>query len=124
MHQATVRLQKMEIEQADRCFYFLLDPGNDDAVAVAVRVPEGVDRNETISALAERGIGTSVHFIPLHLQPFWREFGGHDPSDFPAATAAFDRVISLPIFSSMREHEINRVIESVRNIASQWASAT
>ena len=89
-----------------------------------VRVPEGVDRNETISALAERCIGTSVHFIPLHLQPFWREFGGHDPSDFPAATAAFDRVISLPIFSSMRDHQINRVIESVRNIASQWASAT
>lgn len=49
MHQATVRLQKMEIEQADRCFYFLLDPGNDDAVAVAVRVPESVtcmDANE------------------------------------------------------------------------------
>jgi len=42
MHQATVRLQKMEVEQADRCFYFLLDPGNAEAVAVAVRVPESV----------------------------------------------------------------------------------
>lgn len=42
MHQATVRLQKMEVEQADRCFYFLLDPGNDAAVSVAVRVPESV----------------------------------------------------------------------------------
>src|SRR5262249_50893460 len=42
MHQATVRFQRMEIEQADRCFYFLLDPGNTEAVAVAVRVPESV----------------------------------------------------------------------------------
>lgn len=42
MHQATVRLQKMEVEQYDRCFYFLLDPGNDETVSVAVRVPESV----------------------------------------------------------------------------------
>jgi hypothetical protein len=42
MHQATVRLQKMEEEHADRCFYFLLDAGEDEAVSVAVRVPESV----------------------------------------------------------------------------------
>ncbi len=42
MQQATVRLQKMEVEQADRCFYFLLDSGDADAISVAVRVPESV----------------------------------------------------------------------------------
>jgi perosamine synthetase len=76
-----------------------------------------ISRNEFIEALRERGIGTSVHFIPLHLHPYYRDTFGYKPADFPAATAAFDRIISLPIYPKMTDGDISRVIDAVREIA-------
>jgi dTDP-4-amino-4,6-dideoxygalactose transaminase len=78
-----------------------------------VRLPEGIDRDAFVGWVAEAGVGTSVHFIPLHLQPFWRDFGDHEPQDFPVATREFSRVVSLPIFSSMTTDQVSRVIEAV-----------
>jgi dTDP-4-amino-4,6-dideoxygalactose transaminase len=82
-----------------------------------VRVPLGMDRDEFIASLARSGVGSSVHFIPLHLQPYWRNLAGHVPSRFPVATEQFDRVVSLPIFSSMTAQDIQRVVEAVREAA-------
>jgi dTDP-4-amino-4,6-dideoxygalactose transaminase len=75
-----------------------------------IRVPEETDRDAFIASLAASGVGSSVHFIPLHLQPFWRDFAAYEPSDFPAATAEFERVVSLPNFSSMTSHDVDRVV--------------
>jgi perosamine synthetase len=79
-----------------------------------------IDRNQFINALKERGIGTSVHFIPLHLHPFYRDSFGYAPDDFPAATAAYQRIVSLPIYPKMTQQDIDRVIDAVRSIVQEY----
>jgi perosamine synthetase len=79
-----------------------------------------IDRNHFIKALKERGIGTSVHFIPLHLHPFYRDNFGYAPGDFPAATAAYQRIVSLPIYPKMTQQDIDRVIDAVRGIVQEY----
>ena len=75
-----------------------------------------IDRNRFIELMAERGIGTSVHFIPLHLQPYWRDKYELVPGDFPVATATYERLVSLPIYSKMTDEDVERVIAAVRDI--------
>ncbi|HEX2253632.1 MAG TPA: DegT/DnrJ/EryC1/StrS family aminotransferase [Thermoanaerobaculia bacterium] len=70
-------------------------------------------RDEAIAELARRGVGTSVHFIPLHLHPYYRETYGYRPEDFPIALDLYQRSISLPIYSAMTDAEVDRVIEAV-----------
>jgi dTDP-4-amino-4,6-dideoxygalactose transaminase len=72
-----------------------------------------VGRDEFIFLLQERGIGVSVHFIPLHLMPYWAGRYGLEPSDFPRALARFENVISLPIWPGMDDGMVGRVIEAV-----------
>lgn len=73
-------------------------------------------RDAFIQAMAESGIGTSVHFIPLHLQPYWRDRYSLTERSFPIATREFQRAVSLPIFSSMSTTDVERVIATVRTI--------
>lgn len=75
-----------------------------------------LDRDEFIRRMAAEGIGTSVHFIPLHLQPYWRDRYGFKPEDFPAALDAYRRAVSLPIYPKMTDDDVTRVIETVRRI--------
>jgi dTDP-4-amino-4,6-dideoxygalactose transaminase len=70
-------------------------------------------RDEVIDRLAEAGIGTSVHFIPLHLHPYYRRTYGYQPSDLPVADAEYRREISLPIYPDLTEPEQDRVVEGV-----------
>jgi perosamine synthetase len=79
-----------------------------------------IGRDEFIEALKRENIGTSVHFIPLHLHPFYKRSFGYRPADFPNATAAFDRIISLPIFPKMSAADVERVVGAVKNIARQF----
>ena len=72
------------------------------------------DRAAFITALAERGVGASVHFIPLHLHPYWRDTYGLRPASFPVATTEYERVVSLPIYSSLTDAETGQVIDAVR----------
>ena len=80
-----------------------------------------ITRDEFIQGLKERGIGTSVHFIPLHLHPYYRDIFGYIPDDFPKATRAYERIISLPIYPGMTESDIGHVIEAVRDVAQAGA---
>jgi dTDP-4-amino-4,6-dideoxygalactose transaminase len=75
-----------------------------------------IGRNEFIELLKKANIGTSVHFIPLHLHPYYRETFGYCPEDFPAASAVFKRIISLPIYPALTETALQRVIETVRTL--------
>jgi len=72
-----------------------------------------IDRAAFIRELAERDVGTSVHFIPLHLHPYWRDLSGLVPSDLPVATREFERVLSLPIYSALSDEQVSRVIGAV-----------
>jgi dTDP-4-amino-4,6-dideoxygalactose transaminase len=69
-----------------------------------------VDRNRVIATLAEAGIGTSVHFRPLHLHPYYRDLLGVVPEEFPVATAAFDQIVSLPLFPTIGKDQIERAV--------------
>lgn len=75
-----------------------------------------INRNEFIEALREEGIGTSVHFIPLHLHPYYRDRFGYKPTDIPAAGAAYERIISLPIYPKMTDADVERVVDAVAKI--------
>jgi dTDP-4-amino-4,6-dideoxygalactose transaminase len=78
-----------------------------------------IGRNEFIALLKEENIGTSVHFIPLHLHPYYRDTFQYRPEDFPNASATFERIISLPIYPKMAEADVQRVIDAVGKIARQ-----
>lgn len=80
-----------------------------------------LDRDGFISALVESGVGASVHFIPLHRQPYWKAFGALKDSDFPVATDKFLRTLSLPIYPAMSDDQIMRVVQAVKNICNQHA---
>src|SRR5205085_8403794 len=77
-------------------------------------------RDEFLNALVERGVGCSVHFIPLHLHPYYRDAFDYRPDDFPVALAEYQRAISLPIYSSMSDDDIEWVIEQVKATAFQF----
>lgn len=75
-----------------------------------------VSRDRFIELMAEKGIGCSVHFIPLHLHPYWRDRYNLKPEDFPNALHSYERAVSLPLFTKMTEDDQQRVIAAVRNI--------
>ena len=72
-----------------------------------------VGRDEVIARLAEAGIGTSVHYVPLHRQPYWRDRYGLTPGQFPHAEAAYQRMLSIPLFTAMTDAEQTRVIDAL-----------
>jgi dTDP-4-amino-4,6-dideoxygalactose transaminase len=75
-------------------------------------------RDELIAKLSERGIGTSVHFIPLHRQPIWRDSCRLSPEQFPAAEAAFRSMLTLPLYTKMSDADQQRVIDNLRELLS------
>jgi dTDP-4-amino-4,6-dideoxygalactose transaminase len=75
-----------------------------------------IDRDAFIVQMKERGIGTSVHFIPIHHHPYYREQCGWAPGDFPVADGAFETMVSLPLYTRMTEAEVDRVASAVEDI--------
>ena len=71
-------------------------------------------RDELIDRLAAAGIGTSVHYVPLHRQPYWRDRYGLRPEQFPVADRAYQRMFSIPLFTAMSDDEQTRVIAALR----------
>ncbi|MEM9554808.1 MAG: DegT/DnrJ/EryC1/StrS family aminotransferase [Acidobacteriota bacterium] len=78
-----------------------------------------IDRDAFLDGLRERGIGTSVHWRPLHLHPYWSETFGWLPEHLPTASAVWRQTISLPLFPTMRRDEIDRVVDAVRDLCRQ-----
>jgi dTDP-4-amino-4,6-dideoxygalactose transaminase len=79
-----------------------------------------VSRNQFIEELKARSIGTSVHFIPLHLHPYYRETYGYQPQDFPVAYREYQRAISLPIYSRMSDQDVQDVVDAVVDVVGQF----
>ncbi|MDR0274880.1 MAG: DegT/DnrJ/EryC1/StrS family aminotransferase [Burkholderiaceae bacterium] len=75
-----------------------------------------VTRDEVIQALSDAGIGTSVHYVPLHRQPYWRDRYGLKPEQFPVADRAYQRMVSLPLFTAMSDAEQDRIIAALRAV--------
>ncbi len=75
-----------------------------------------ISRQAFIEGLQQKQIGCSVHFIPLHLHPYYRETGHYSRADFPVASQVFDRMVSLPLYSKMSEEDVHRTIQVVREL--------
>ncbi len=78
-----------------------------------------IDRDTFIRELKRYGIGTSVHFIPLHLHPYYQRTYGYRNGDFPVAEAEFERCLSLPIYPCMTNENVEYVIDRVTEVAAR-----
>lgn len=78
-----------------------------------------IGRDEFIEKMSQMGIGCSVHFIPLHLQPYWKDRYQLNSKDFPVASYEYERCVSLPIYPGLDEIAITRIIDAVTSILSQ-----
>ncbi len=76
-----------------------------------------IDRDRFIVEMKQRGIGTSVHFIPLHLHPYYRDTFGYRPEQLPVALDLYTRSVSLPIYSRMGPADADRVVGAVLDVA-------
>ena len=101
----------------------------DDVLELAADTPDGshawhlfivrlrldrlsISRDAVMDALRDRGIGASVHFIPLHLHPYYRRRPETTPHDLSVATREFQRVISLPLWPGMTNADLDRVVSA------------
>ena len=75
-----------------------------------------LSRDEFIQKMAAAGIGTSVHFIPLHLHPYWRDTYRLSEEQFPVASEAFRGIVSLPLYSRISDTDQDRVISTIRKM--------
>jgi perosamine synthetase len=81
-----------------------------------------VGRDTFIEELKQRGIGTSVHFIPLHTHPLYNQRFGYRAGQFPNAERHFEGAISLPLYPSMTTDDVNRVVKALSEIAAKFRS--
>lgn len=98
-------IEKPEVEHAWHLYVVRLNP---DLLRIS--------RGQFIEELKARNIGTSVHFIPVHLHPYYRDKYGFKPDDFPIAYREYQRIISLPLYPKMTDQDVRDVIEAVIDV--------
>ena len=76
----------------------------------------GITRDDVVEALKAEGIGTGIHFISLHLHPYYRDRFGFSPDDFPNARRISERTLSLPLSARLGEQDVADVIAAVRKV--------
>jgi dTDP-4-amino-4,6-dideoxygalactose transaminase len=75
-----------------------------------------IDRTRFIEEMNAMGIGTSVHFIPIHLHPYYRDKYRFGPEDFPVAFENYKRIVSIPLHPRLSDEEVERIVEAVQDI--------
>ncbi len=115
--------QYYEKELRDLDFLVLPEPSPDHAWHLfIVRLHEdkcSIDRNTFLERLREKGIGTSVHYIPLHIMPYYRKKYGLKPEDFPVSLQVYKTAFSLPIYPGLTEEQCSRIVAAVRSIGKE-----
>src|SRR6185437_9103741 len=81
-----------------------------------VQLPRGVDRDETVRALAERGVQSKPYLPAIHLMSFYRERFGHRPGEFPVCEDVAARSVALPFFPQLTESEVAQVAEALSSV--------
>jgi dTDP-4-amino-4,6-dideoxygalactose transaminase len=109
---------RYNIELADLPLHLPTSPANGDIQSwhlYVIRLADSVQlsRNNFIEQLATKGIGCSVHYIPLHLHPYWRDTYNLCSEDFPQASYAYQRIVSLPIYTKMTEADQTHIIKII-----------
>lgn len=81
-----------------------------------------IDRAEFIDLLKEKNIGTSVHFIPVHMHPYYSETYGYQAGDLPVAESTYERIVSIPLYPKMSDQDVKDVISAIREILTMHRS--
>ncbi len=102
-----IRLQEIQ-EGGESCWHLFTIVIDEDTL--------GITRADLIDKLKEYNIGTSVHFIPLHLHPFYQEQYGYKEGDFPGAESVYKGLITLPLYPGMEEKDVEYVVEAIKEI--------
>jgi perosamine synthetase len=92
-----------------------------------IRLEQGflsADRGQIFAALRAEGIGVNVHYLPIHLHPFYRERFGVGPGYCPNAEVAYGQILSLPLFPSMSDQDVEDVIEAVCKVINAYGADT
>lgn len=82
-----------------------------------------ISRNDFINEMADKGVGLSVHFIPMHMHPYYSENYGYQRDDFPVAKKYFDTCVSLPIYPKMSDQDVVYIVDCIREIAKKYRNA-
>ncbi len=75
----------------------------------------GVSRAAVMNRLGDAAIGTQVHYVPVPLQPYYRECGGFVPGDFPSAETYYEKALSIPMYPDLTDEDLDRVLDSLRD---------
>jgi perosamine synthetase len=79
------------------------------------------DRPQIFRALRAENIGVNVHYIPVHLHPYYRERFGYKGGEFPMGEDGYSRLISLPMFHGMSDQDVEDVIEAVKKVVGSYS---
>ena len=86
-----------------------------------VRLDSGLDRQAVFAALRDRGLGVNVHYVPVHLHPFYRDRLGTGRGLAPVAEEAYDHMLSLPMFPALTDEQVERVLDTVREVVAEMS---
>jgi dTDP-4-amino-4,6-dideoxygalactose transaminase len=104
-------VERPEVEHAWHLYVLRLQP---EALTIG--------RDQFVQELAARNIGTSVHFIPVHLHPYYRDRYGYRPEDFPVAYGSYQRMLSLPLHPGLSDGDVQDVIGAVLDVVHTHAN--
>ena len=79
-------------------------------------------RAEIFQALRAENIGVNVHYIPVHLHPYYRERFGYKPGDYPVSESAYESLISVPMFHGMTDRDVDDVISALHKVMAEYAA--
>lgn len=97
-----------ESEGSDSCFHLYVLKIDFESI--------GKSRADVMEELKTLGVGTQVHYIPIHLQPYYRNRYGYVPGSFPEAEAYYEGALSLPLYPLMSDKDVKKVIEAVERV--------
>ena len=98
-----------------------VDGGSHSWHLFVIRVQDNspVNRDELIQILSDQGIGSSVHYVPLHRQPYWRDKYQLTIDMFPITDKAYQSMLSIPLYTAMSDEQQDRVIQVLREALTQ-----
>jgi len=115
-HEALAGLDEIELPEESKCGLHVWH-----LYALRLNLDSlSIDRSRFIAELKARNIGTSVHFIPIQLHPFFKEWAGRPENQCPRSLELYPRLVSIPLYPSMKEEEAQYVAGAVREIARQF----
>ncbi|UTC82357.1 UDP-4-amino-4,6-dideoxy-N-acetyl-beta-L-altrosamine transaminase [Treponema denticola] len=76
----------------------------------------GTTRKDFMKELADKGIGTQVHYIPVHTQPYYKAYYGYKPGDYPIAEQYYERALSIPLYPALSNDDVQKVIDTVKEL--------